>query len=137
MVLDRGRGSVWCALLVVIVAAVGVGGCATMKTFRQARAKGEEYRPTTPSSVPISLTRAEVAKVTEELRLCARDRRETRVRIEGFERETRSLRLQLATAKTWPGQCPSCIPAWVGLGVSGTVAVALGIALVVVLFQVR
>lgn len=126
------RGIVVVALALAL--GLGLGGCATeMKTFRD---KGGRA-PTTRSTVPVTLTRAEAARVAEELRLCARDRKESRVRLTFFEREIAALRLQIATARTFSGSCPSCMPAWVGVGVSGTVAVALGVALLVVLFQAK
>lgn len=127
------RGGV---VLVALALALWLGGCATeMKTFR---AKGKDERaPTTRSTVPVTLTRAEAARVAEELRLCARDRKTSRLQVTFFEREIAALRLQIATARTFSGSCPSCMPAWVGVGVSGTVAVALGVALLVVLFQAK
>lgn len=105
-----------------------------MKTYRQ---KGGERAPTSRSTIPILLSRSEAARVAQELRLCARDRKESRLRLAFFEREIAALRLQIATARTFSGSCPSCMPAWVGVGVSGTVAVALGVALLVVLFQAK
>lgn len=105
-----------------------------MKTYRQ---KGGERAPTSRSTIPILLSRSEAARVAQELRLCARDRKESRLRLAFFEREVAALRLQIASAKTFAGSCPSCVPAWVGLGVSGTIAVALGVALVVILFSTK